>query len=72
MPSHMGNPDKGPQMHEGAHHFDKGYTSDSEHFSPEAGRSDDHYRGNQYMKLQNEIVSRDAKKMKHDPFSKIA
>jgi hypothetical protein len=67
-----GNPDKGPQMKEGPHHFDKGYMSDSEHFSPEAGSSDDHYRGNRYMDLQNEIVRKDTKKMRGDKFSKIA
>ena len=66
-----GNPDKGPQMHEGAHHFDKGYTSDEKHFNPYT-ESDDNYRGNPYMKLQNEIVHRDTKKLKANKFSKIA
>ena len=59
-------------MKEGAHKYDKGYTSDSEHFSPDAGKSDSDYRGNMYMKMQNEIVSRDNKKMSKDKFSKIA
>lgn len=66
------NPDRGPEMKEGAHSFDKGYVSDSEHFSPLAGSSDNHYRGNEYMKLQNEVVHRDEKKMKREKFSKIA
>lgn len=72
MQSHMGNPDKGPKMQEGAQSFDKGYVSDSEHFSPQAGKNGDDYRGNQYMKLQNEIVSRDSKKVTKDKFTKIA
>lgn len=66
------NPDVGPKMMEGAHHFDKGYVSDSEHFSPDAGKSEHDYRGNEYMKMANEIVHRDDKKMKSDKFSKIA
>jgi len=66
------NPDRGPAMKEGPHHYNKGYVSDSEHFSPDAGKSDDHYRGNQYMKLQNEIVHRDDKKVTRGKFTKIA
>lgn len=66
------NPDRGPKMKEGPHHYDKGYTSDSEHFSPDAGKTDDNYRGNKYMNMQNEIVRRDDKKMAKDKFSKIA
>lgn len=67
-----GNPDKGPPMMEGAHHFDKGYSSDEKHFSPDANGTDDHYRGNDYMNLQNEAVHRDDKKLKRSKFSKIA
>ncbi len=66
------NPDVGPKMMEGAHSFDKGYVSDSSHFSPDEGKSEHAYRGNEYMKLQNEIVSRDDKKVRRDKFTKIA
>jgi len=74
MPKHHkssmhGNPDKGPPMHEGAHHFDKGYVSDNEKFDPYHG---DHERGNAYFKHQNEIVHRDSKKLARSKFSKIA
>jgi len=65
------NPDRGPPMHEGAHHFDKGYDSDHDHFSPREF-PEDHERGNPYMKLQNEIVSRDSKKLGREKFNKIA
>ena len=65
-----GNPDKGPQMHEGAHHFDKGYTSD--HEMSHGGYPEDHYRGNSYLHLQNEILAKDSKKLRSDKFSKIA
>jgi hypothetical protein len=67
---HKGNPDKGPQMHEGAHHWDKGYTSDSE--MSHGGYPEKQYRGNEYLRLQNEILSKDAKKLRSDKFSKIA
>lgn len=66
------NPDVGPKMMEGKHQFNKGYESDSSYFSPQAGSSEHAYRGNEYMKLQNEITSRDTKKMSKDKFSKIA
>lgn len=66
------DPDRGPPMKEGPHQFDKGYMSDSERFSPDADSSDDNYRGNNYFKLQNEIVGRDDKKIKRSKFSKIA
>lgn len=69
---HKGNPDKGPQMQEGAHHFDKGYTSDDEHFNPKGVYPDDHQRGNDYMKTQNEIAHRDSKKLNRGKFTKIA
>lgn len=66
------NPDRGPPMMEGAHHFDKGYDSDEEVFSPRGVFPDDHMRGNPYMKLQNEIAHRDSKKLNREKFSKIA
>jgi hypothetical protein len=66
------NPDKGPPMHEGAHHFDKGYTSDEEHFSPRHEYPGNHERGNNYMHLQNEFVKSDSKKLSRSKFSKIA
>lgn len=64
------NPDKGPPMHEGENHFDKGYKSDNEMFDPYT--ESDTERGNEYFRLQNEIVHRDTKKMRRDKFSKIA
>jgi len=67
-----GNPDVGPKMIEGAHSFDKGYESDSPHFSPLAGSSEHDYRGNNYMELQNEFVRKDERKLKANKFSKIA
>lgn len=66
------DPDRGPPMHEGAHHWDKGYESDEETFSPRGAYPDNHMRGNPYMKLQNEIVHRDSKKLNREKFSKIA
>lgn len=66
------NPDRGPAMHEGAHHFDKGYESDEAHFSPRGVYPGSHQRGNEYMKHQNEIVHRDSKKLNREKFSKIA
>jgi len=67
-----GDPDRGPPMHEGAHHFDKGYVSDEEHFSPKGVYPGSKERGNRYMEHQNEIVKRDSKKLNSDRFSKIA
>lgn len=66
------DPDRGPPMIEGAHHWDKGYDSDEEHFSPRSAYPDNHMRGNPYMNLQNEIVHRDSKKLNREKFSKIA
>lgn len=65
------DPDKGPRMIEGAHSFDKGYESDSSHFSP-AKFPGDEERGNRYMNMQNEAVSKDSAKVKRSKFSKIA
>ncbi len=62
------NPDRGPQMHSGAHHFDKGYTSDSE---MSHGGNPEHERGNKYLKLQNEILSKDKSKLARSKCSKI-
>lgn len=70
-PKHS-DPDRGPPMKEGAHHFDKGYVSDEDHFSPRGAYPQDHERGNDYMKLQNEIVHRDSKKLSREKFTKIA
>jgi hypothetical protein len=65
-----GDPDKGPPMHEGAHHWDKGYVGDNDKFDPYSHNH--HERGNSYFKLQNEIVHRDTKKLSREKFSKIA
>lgn len=65
------NPDRGPAMREGAHSFDKGYVSDNEYFSPSKEYPGKGERGNEYMKMQNEIVGRDSKKLKREKFSKI-
>ena len=66
------NPDRGPPMLEGAHHYDKGYESDENYFSPRKEFPEDHERGNSYMMMQNEICSRDSKKLKRGKFTKIA
>lgn len=66
------DPDRGPKMIEGEHHYDKGYTSDHDHFSPKSEYPGDKERGNRYMEHQNEIVRKDSKKMRSDEFSKIA
>lgn len=75
MPKHhghkYGDPDKGPKMIEGAHHFDKGYESDDEYVHPK-GYPGDKYRGNRYMEHQNEIVHADSKKLNREKFTKIA
>jgi len=69
--SHHGDPDRGPPMHEGAHHWDKGYQSDEKEFSPET-HAYAHQRGNQYFKMQNEAVKKDSAKISRSKFSKIA
>ena len=64
------NPDRGPKIVEGAHHFDKGYESDQEVIS--AGEfPDGDYRGNKYPQLQKEIRSKDEAKLKRSKFSKV-
>jgi len=57
-------------MMEGAHHYDKGYHSD--HEMSHGGFPEHHMRGNAYLKHQNEILSRDAKKLSREKFTKIA
>lgn len=66
------NPDRGPKIMEGEHHWDKGYTPDNSDFSPSGAYPGDKERGNDYMANQNKIVNRDSKKLRNNPFSKIA
>jgi hypothetical protein len=69
------NPDKGPPMMEGMHHFDKGYDSDGEVFERSKEYPNNHKdeeRGNEYVKLNREIISRDSQKLKRGHFTKIA
>ncbi len=66
------NPDKGPQMLEGQHYFDKGYDSDSEVFLNSSTYPGNEQRGNEYVKNNQEIIRRDSKKLKRSEFSKIA
>ncbi len=66
------NPDKGPQMLEGQHYFDKGYDSDSEVFLRGSSYPGNEQRGNEYVKNNQEIIRRDSKKLKRSEFSKIA
>lgn len=65
-----GNPDKGPAMKEGHYTYDKGYKSDGE--MSHGGFPEKHMRGNEYLKLQNEILSKDRAKLSRDKFTKIA
>lgn len=67
-----GDPDKGPQMKEGAHTFDKGYESDNEKFSPSGLYPRDHQRGNHYFENQNKFVKSDSAKLSRSKFSKVA
>jgi|GEM_PF-2610240 hypothetical protein len=66
------NPDKGPPMLMGEHHFDKGYESDSEVFDRSKSYPGDEQRGNEYVKANKEMISRDSTKLKRSKFSKIA
>jgi hypothetical protein len=66
------NPDKGPAMITGQHHFDKGYESDSDVFERNEAYPGDMQRGNEYVKHNREIISRDSKKLKRSEFTKIA
>lgn len=64
------NPDRGPRMIEGAHHWDKGYVSDDEMTGgtyPEA-----HMRGNEYLHLQDTIRKRDRSKLERSKRHKIS
>lgn len=77
MPKHSNslkhsNPDRGPPMMEGAHHFDKGYMSDDESIDPSGQFPGESERGNSYIKLNHEIMSKDSAKLKRSKFSKIA
>ncbi|RPH75563.1 hypothetical protein EHM76_01380 [bacterium] len=65
------NPDKGPQMLEGQHFFDKGYDSDSEVFKRSSSYPGNEQRGNEYVKNNREIITRDSKKLERSQFSKI-
>ncbi len=67
-----GNPDKGPKMIEGAHSFDKGYTSDNEKFSPGEAFPADQERGNAYFEMRNAAYKKDASKLQRSKFSKYA
>ena len=66
------NPDKGPAMMWGEHHFDKGYESDSDVFKRNESYPDDEQRGNEYVKANREMVTRDSAKLKRSKFTKIA
>jgi len=65
------DPDKGPPMMEGAYHYDHGYSSDHEYAQPAGVYPPHEERGNDYLKHQDEIVSRDGKKLERSKFSKI-
>jgi len=66
------NPDKGPPIMEGAHHFDKGYESDHETFTNEKLYPDNHQRGNAYFAMTNEAKAKDSTKLKRGHFTKMA
>ena len=66
------NPDTGPAMMWGEHHFDKGYESDADVFKRNESYPGDVQRGNEYVKNNREIISRDSKKLKRSEFTKIA
>jgi hypothetical protein len=66
------NPDTGPAMRWGEHHFDKGYESDADVFKRNESYPGDVQRGNEYVRNNREIISRDSKKLKRSEFSKIA
>lgn len=65
------NPDKGPPMLSGQHHFDKGYESDSEVFDRSKSYPGDMQRGNEYVKMAKEMISKDSAKIKRSKFSKV-
>lgn len=64
------DPDRGHQMKTGELPFDKGYETSNKNLShgfPEAKE-----RGNRYVEMQNEYMSKDSKKLARSKFSKIA
>jgi hypothetical protein len=65
------DPDRGPPMMEGAHHFDKGYDSDEETFSPSEKFPDNDMRGNAYFAMRNKAHRLDSEKLGRSKFSKI-
>jgi hypothetical protein len=64
------DPDKGPRMMEGAHHWNKGYQSDNEMTG--GAFPEKHMRGNRYLHLQNEISREDATKIERSKRHKIS
>lgn len=66
------DPDKGPRMMEGAHSWDKGYTSDNETFDPKRVFPGDQERGNKYFEMRNAARKSDAQKLERTKFSKYA
>jgi len=72
MVNKKGDPDKGPRIIEGAHQWDKGYTSDNEDFSPSVAFPNDDERGNNYFEMRNAARKSDATKLKRSKFSKYA
>lgn len=62
------DPDKGPPMMEGAHHYDKGYVSEIEDNGTYPSKEE---RGNRYLEMQDEIVDRDSAKLVRSKFTKI-
>lgn len=64
------DPDHGPKMIEGAHHWDKGYMSDDE--MSDGAYPERHMRGNHYLDLQDTIQRRDRTKIEHSKRHKIS
>jgi hypothetical protein len=65
------DPDRGPPIHEGAHHWDKGYDAEPDVFEMKESFPDDNMRGNAYVKNNQEIIMRDTKKLYRGIFTKI-
>lgn len=65
------NPDRGPAMEFGQHHFDKGYESDADVWKRKESYPGDEQRGNDYRDANREIITRDSTKMRRQEFSKI-
>lgn len=66
------DPDRGNPIVEGMHHFDKGYESDEEVFDRSKTYPNGAERGNRYVKLAKEMISKDSKKLERSKFTKIA